>query len=119
MHLCLQSRSELGEPVLCYSAVCVCRHVQTGAALLRLVYIPETNSRKGAGICFSRLFLLISASVLSLFLSLIISNKGRSAARRYLALKTHVRDVKTQVIVGLSAHQVRSWANPSAGYAGA
>lgn len=50
--------------------MCVCRHVQTGAALLRLVYIPETNSRKGAGICFSRLFLFISASVLAFSLSL-------------------------------------------------
>lgn len=66
-------RADLSSVSLCCVTapyVCVCRHVQTGAALLRLVYIPETNSRKGAGICFSRLFLFISASVLAFSLSL-------------------------------------------------
>lgn len=32
-----------------------CQHVQTGATLLRLVYIPETNNRKLAGISLSSL----------------------------------------------------------------
>lgn len=37
----------------------------------------------------------------SRFLSLIISNERRSAARRYSALKTHVRDVKSTGDCGL------------------
>lgn len=104
MHLCLQSRPELGEPVLCYSAVCVC----LSACSDRSCFAPtrlhswDKQQKRSWHLFLSSLSLHLCQR--SLFLSLIIS-----------ALKTHVRDVKTQVIVGLSTHQVRSWANPSAG----
>lgn len=39
-----------------------CQHVQTGATLLRLVYIPETNNRKLAGISLSSLRRFICSS---------------------------------------------------------
>lgn len=102
---CLQNQSELGEPVQCYKTVrvracaCLCacacvrahQHVQTGAALLGLVYIPETNSRKVVGICFSPLSLNLCQLPSSVLPQIIRIVYVTIEARVLLCSDSHVR----------------------------